>query len=173
MALTITREEFWKCWLSSPLVRDLETGRMTTNDFLSEIAGSLGEQPGADFNERFRAWRIEPFADIVAALEVWSQQFHLALLSNTNEIHWQGATASVDFSAIFDKLFLSFETGHFKPSDEAYTQVIAHYSCAPRDIHFLDDAEKNVRAAKSLGLNAYQVSGAAAVLDAVEMISIL
>ncbi len=173
MGLTITRKEFWSCWLSSSLVRDLETGRMTTNKFLNEIARPLGEQPGDDFNKRFRAWRIEPFADIVAALDEWSQQFHLALLSNTNEIHWQGATDAVDLDAKFDKLFLSFETGHFKPAEAAYTQVMEHYSCAPREIYFLDDAEKNVRAARSLGLNAYQVSGATAVRDTVAMISTL
>ena len=87
MSLSISREAFWSCWLSSPLVRDLETGRMQERDFLHDIAASLGELPGADFESRFRQWRIEPFADVIRMLEAWARQFRLALLSNTNVIH--------------------------------------------------------------------------------------
>ena len=171
IGLSISQDEFWKYWLASPLVRDLETGQLPVAEFLRKVASPLGEQAGDEFSRRFRQWRVKPFANVVVSFPDWASRFHLALLSNTNEIHWQRATSPQDFSVHFDKLFLSFENGHFKPAAEAYTQVVDHYGCKPGDIHFLDDAEKNVLAARESGLNAYQVSGAAAMLDAVMTIS--
>lgn len=171
IGLSISQDEFWKYWLASLLVRDLETGHLQQAEFLRKVASHLGEQAGDGFSQRFKQWRIKPFTKVVASLPDWASRFHLALLSNTNEIHWQGATSPQDFSVHFDKLFLSFENGHFKPAAKAYTQVVDHYGCKSGDIHFLDDAEKNVLAAREAGLNAYQVSGADAMLDAVMAIA--
>jgi FMN phosphatase YigB (HAD superfamily) len=171
MGLSISPEEFWEYWQSSPLVRELEIGKLSATKFLHDVAGPLHEQPGPEFEERFKRWQIRPAAVVASSLGAWASRFHLALLSNTNEIHWQGATTHLDFDSVFGALFLSFKTGHFKPAAEAYTQVIDHYGCDPGDIYFLDDVEKNILAARDSGINAYQVSGDAEVLQAVNAIS--
>ncbi len=170
MSLSISTEEFWNYWLSSSIVRELEIGQMQPDEFLHELAGDLGEAPGAEFVQRFRRWHFEPFQIVVDNLASWAEAYHLALLSNTNSIHWQNVCDTTSLSTHFDKLFLSFESGHFKPAAAAYEQVIAHYNCEPRQIHFLDDAERNVLAARRHGIDAQHTVGGAEVFAAVTAI---
>lgn len=59
----------------------------------------------------------------------------------------------------FDYVFLSYEMKCIKPSKDIYVQVIDKLKCETDEIIFFDDNEKNVNGAKSVGINAYQVTG--------------
>ena len=80
-------------------------------------------------------------------------------MSNTNPIHWRQVTASTPVFSTFAKLFLSYETGRFKPDPDAFQQVIDEFGAAPADIVFYDDTSRNVVAARKLGIDAHCVSG--------------
>jgi putative hydrolase of the HAD superfamily len=63
----------------------------------------------------------------------------------------------------FDHLFLSHETGFFKPEPAAYLEVIRKLALAPQQILFFDDKPENVDAARQTGMEAHVVNGPAAV----------
>jgi putative hydrolase of the HAD superfamily len=92
-------------------------------------------------------------------LESASELFRLALLSNTNPVHWQQVVSSAPVFGTFEKLFLSFETGRLKPGPAAFTQVLDHFGCSPDDLVFLDDSLANVESARRLGIRSEQVAG--------------
>ena len=167
MHLDMEPDQFWAIWLNSADVRAYETGALDTSVFCPRIAAELGQAHVSDFESRFRAWQLSLFPDAEDFIELASDRYQLALLSNTNEVHWQQIVTSTGAFSKFQKTFLSFETGHYKPMVESYNQVTAHFRCTPGDILFLDDSPRNVLAAKQLRIRAEQVHGIAQARTAV------
>jgi len=84
----------------------------------------------------------------------------LAMLSNTNPLHWPGLAPRLASS--FDHLVLSYRTGHLKPSPGAFAAVEALVGA--ENLVFFDDNAHNVSAATARGWNAVLVRGPADVL---------
>ena len=158
MGLDMTTREFWSTWVDAPAVSRFETGQLQEDEFYTEVAAQIGMSRDS-VEERFRAWQLRPFPGLEAFVERAARRFELALLSNTNPIHWKQVTASTTVFSTFAKLFLSYETGRFKPDPDAFEQVIDEFRASPADIVFYDDTSRNVAAARRLGINAHCVSG--------------
>ena len=159
MGLRLEFDDFWKIWTSSPSVRDLETGIIDEAAFIPRVAAELGAADDPLFGERLHRWRLRLYPDTEEFLRGAAANWRLALLSNTNAIHWQQVTEGTDVFDLFDALFLSYETGQYKPSSDAYEQVIDHYSCAAGEIRFFDDSAANIDSARSAGLDAHLTNG--------------
>ncbi len=52
-----------------------------------------------------------------------------------------------------ENIFVSYELGLLKPDKEIYERVIERLNVEPSEVIFVDDKEKNVLAARSVGLN--------------------
>ena len=90
---------------------------------------------------------------------------HTAVLSNTNQIHWQYALQHL-FTAdgltiddYFDEIFLSCDMQTVKPDDCIYQEMLRQFredygmpQLQAHDILFIDDSEKNCRAAEANGI---------------------
>jgi len=171
IGLDMTPDEFWAMWLSSPLVHKFETGRLSAGAFVEQFGAELGFDDAVQFDRALRRWHLPLFDGAENALRELTSEHAVALLSNTNEIHWQHVDAQTDVFASFDKLFLSFVTGNAKPSPAAFRDVIAHFDCEPADIVFFDDNAGNVAAARDVGLRAVHVSGWTAVAGEVAKVT--
>lgn len=169
MDLAMTPDAFWATWLSSPQVRAFETGRLTRAEFCAQMAPELGVSAATDFEQRFDDWQLRLFPGVEDLVLSMAGRCNIALLSNTNEIHWGQVSSSTIFSR-FDRIFLSFETGHYKPAPASYQQVIDYYDCDPRDIVFIDDSPKNVAAAHGLRIDARLARGIASVTEHVSQL---
>ena len=167
IGLDMTSEEFWAMWLSSPLVHQFETGLLTTEDFVARLGAQLGFADATEFDRALRRWHLPMFDGAEEALRELTDDYTVALLSNTNEVHWDHVVSRSDVFAQFDQLFLSYVTGNLKPDPVAFQEVVAHFDCAPADVFFFDDNAGNVAAARREGLQATQVSGWTAVAEAV------
>ena len=160
MGLDMTLPEFWNSWTSASVVRALETGQMEEDKFLLEIPAVLGCSAGTSFAPRFHAWQLSLFPGVENCISDAAKRYRLALLSNTNAVHWQQVTSGSSIFDLFERVFLSYETGHYKPEPAAFQDVIEFFHCAPGDIVFLDDSEPNILAARELGIDAHRVAGA-------------
>jgi putative hydrolase of the HAD superfamily len=159
IGLSMSDEEFWSIWLSSPLVQQFETGRLTASEFVSKFGAELGFNNADEFDRALRSWHLPLFDGAEEALQSLTESNTIALLSNINEIHWQHVESQTDVFENFAKVFLSYETGNAKPHAPAFHDVVAHFDCEPQDIVFFDDNAGNVAAAKAEGLRAVQVQG--------------
>jgi len=61
--------------------------------------------------------------------------------------------------AIFDRVYFSWQTGHQKPDEQAYLQVLDENKLNANECLYFDDSEANVASAKALGINSYFYSG--------------
>ena len=159
MGLDMTLPEFWKTWTSSPVVRALETGQMDEDEFLRKIPAILGCPAATSFGPRFHAWQLSLFPGVEDCVRSVLHRYRVALLSNTNEVHWQQVRESSGVFDLFARVFLSYETGHYKPEQAAFHDVMTFFNCAPDEILFLDDSEPNVIGARNLGIDARKVIG--------------
>jgi len=170
IGLDMSDEQFWDMWLSSPLVYELETGQLSAKEFVTRFAAELGFEDADSFDRAIRNWQLPMFDGADQYLRSLTGSMQVALLSNTNDLHWQQVQAQTDVFATFSKLFLSYETGFAKPHAAAFHDVVRHFACEPVDIFFLDDNPNNVAAAKAAGLRARRVRGLEEVKQAVSEI---
>ncbi|MCA1686035.1 MAG: HAD family phosphatase [Planctomycetia bacterium] len=104
-----------------------------------------------------RAWSDifclnEPVAALVRNLK--ASGYPLILGSNTNELHAsQFRRQFRETLTHFDRLVLSYEIGHIKPSAEFYLTCARAADAAPGDCLFIDDLPENVEGARSAGLS--------------------
>jgi HAD superfamily hydrolase (TIGR01509 family) len=162
MGLDMGNDEFWSIWLASKSVQAFEKGELSEDDFLSHFCSEIGlDEPAIQFRHRLLRWHLRLYPGACAAVERLRDVYDIALLSNTNAIHWNMVRNQDNFQALFDRLFLSFETGLTKPGREAFEHVLANVAQEPGDIRFLDDSEKNIAAARAMGIGATRVDGRA------------
>lgn len=155
---------FWAKWLASPTVRDFEMGRCSVEDFGNRLVEELGLSfDGTELVERFAAWPKGLFADspqLIADLgQVAGGDLEIAMLSNTNALHWQHQADNDAIRGLFTRHYLSYEIGLAKPDVEIFEHVVADLDCLAGEIVFLDDNQVNVDGARSVGIDAELVRG--------------
>lgn len=142
------------------LFADLESGKITAEEFRV----GLSEQVGHEVTAQDCFDIIHCFVDHVPQrhLEVIQQirkkGYKVCLLSNTNPImmEWVRSAAfdgqghSIDY--YFDRLYLSYECGVMKPSPEIFQMMLQGQGARPEETLFIDDSQKNVEVAASLGI---------------------
>lgn len=145
--------DFSRRWLESSAVQAHETGRIGPEEFGRRMVEDM-ELPysPAEFIRRFDAWpdRVPPAtASLVRSIPA---QVDCAILSNTNELHWQRQDVARDFAGRISRTWLSFETGYVKPDPRAFGAVLDELGLPAGRILFIDDNPTNLETAGSLGL---------------------
>lgn len=167
MRLPISDDEFWDIWLSLPIVQSFERGDICGDEFLPRLAQALSirEDP-VDFRQRFLDWHPRLYPAVGSLISSLAGECNLALLSNTNVLHWNYIRNEASVFRQFDRLFLSFEIRFCKPETGAFEIVLDSMSVSPSEILFFDDMEQNISASSRLGIQAVQVNGIAEVCAA-------
>ena len=138
---------------------DLESGRITAEDFRRELSGLVGRN--LTMNECSTAWQgyIEhvPKRNLEALLSLRARGFKVCLLSNTNPFIMQWAEKDFDgeghpISHFFDALYLSFQCKVMKPRREIFEMMLSGQESLPEETLFVDDGPRNVETAASMGM---------------------
>lgn len=159
--LQYEHSEFLQRWLLSPAVRGLERGQLDAAEFARVAVQEFELDYSADeFMQRFERWPMGLFDDIPGILRSIPTDCSLALLSNTNAIHWNRDDIAGMLEPLLDHAFLSFETGLLKPDDDAFEDVLRHYQVSAGEVLFVDDNALNIEAAARLGFDARLTRGA-------------
>jgi putative hydrolase of the HAD superfamily len=167
-------EEIWRAWLTSPTVRAFESGNLAATQFAAAVIAelSLPVSP-AEFLTDFAGWITQLYPGVLALLQHLSQSYRLAILSNTNDIHWQRCYHDMQLATVFDYHFPSHQTGRLKPDQEAFEHVIDSTRCAPARILFLDDNQLNVDNAAATGMVARKTVGITEVRQVLQQFGVV
>lgn len=139
---------------------DLERGIITTEEFRIELGKLIGRE--VTYDECLYAWHgyVEyvPQKNLQMLLKLRQLGYKVCLLSNTNPFMMQWAMSnefdgnghSMDY--YFNNLYLSYKYKYMKPSPEIFKIMLEGQQSSAEETLFIDDGQKNVEAAKELGM---------------------
>ena len=112
-----------------------------------------------DIIAHFTAWPRGPFPGVTELLAQLRARHRLALLTNTNALHWARCVEEFKLPRLFDHVFASHQLALIKPEPEIFAHVVHTLAVAPEQILFLDDSAANVDAARAQGIRSERVQG--------------
>ena len=80
--------------------------------------------------------------------------YHVYALSNTHTVVYE-YVKNLDVGKDFDGYIISAIEKMMKPNEDIYLQLFKKYGLNPEECFFVDDSEKNVMTAKSLGMQGH------------------
>jgi FMN phosphatase YigB (HAD superfamily) len=133
-------------------VNGYEVGKVSSLEFFQSLRGFL--QLSLSFEDFIPIWNEIFIEDQEVSQTILSQKgrWRLGLLSNTNSLHFDYALAKFSIIRVFDRWILSHEVGFKKPAVEIFQKAVQWASVEPRKILFIDDMNKHVEVAASLGI---------------------
>ncbi len=157
-------DEIWEKWLNSPTARSFETGRLSVEGFAEQIIEEMNLSVGkTEFTRSFTQWPRGLFPGVADLIKSLKDQFTLACLSNSNELHWPRLMNEMGIETMFDSYFASHLTGRIKPDPESFEYVLECLDCKAGSVLFFDDNDLNVQSARKIGMVAHKVNGPAEI----------
>ena len=140
----------------------LNRGQFTFDDLFNLLVKEVGL--GADYSTFVSAAALgfgPPMPGIDQVIEMLAGRFQLALLSNTNAVHW--GYAKTTYGDLLDKVrphFVSFDLSMMKPEPDIYRHVAEALAVLPEDCLLIDDLSANIDGARSVGFDAIHFQNA-------------
>lgn len=133
-------------------VNGYEVGKVSSSEFFQSLKEFL--RLSLRFEEFIPIWN-DIFLENQEVSEIILDRrggWKLGLLSNTNPLHFDHILSKFSILRVFDRWILSYEVGFKKPAPEIFQKAIEWASVEPQKILFVDDIEKHVEVAVSLGM---------------------
>ncbi|MBI4396308.1 MAG: HAD family phosphatase [Elusimicrobia bacterium] len=145
-------------WASSEGLK-LETGRTTGWNLFRSLRRTLGlkmsyAQFCRGFNEIF-----DPVHANMKLLRILSRRYPVALLSNTNPIHWKYIMSKYPALRSARWMCSSHLFGRMKPDPRIYKSLAKKTGTPLNKMIFIDDREENIEAARGLGMKTIHFTG--------------
>ncbi len=158
---------------ASPLFEDLETGKISPEEFYDLFRAEVKTDLTNDqIKYAWNALLINFPAERLHWLEQIKSRYNIYLFSNTNQIHYdafieifKNESGKEDFNQYFIKAYYSQTLGLRKPYKESYLKIIEEQNLIAAETLFIDDTPKNIVGAKEAGLQAILLSPPLTVLD--------
>jgi glucose-1-phosphatase len=137
----------------SELLENYEKGKISSMEMFSAVSDELEiDIPFIQFKE---IWSDifslnDGIEQLIKRVRLHSK---IAILSNTDEMHFEHIRDNVEIIKDFDWIFLSYEIGFRKPEKEIFVYAINKTGIAPEKIIFIDDIQEFVNEANKLGIN--------------------
>jgi putative hydrolase of the HAD superfamily len=132
---------------------DWQEGRISPQDWHFHLGNRLGSS--LTFEHFKQVWNSALVSDPIQPepfLEKLSENYRLALLSNTDPIHMSEAEARFPFFRFFPARIYSFRVGASKPNPLIYAEVLRACKVRAEEAIFIDDVPDYAEAAQRLGM---------------------
>jgi glucose-1-phosphatase len=144
----------------SQLFRRYETGQFEDDEFREIVRQTLGfPLSDRDIDLAWNSLLLDIPKERISLLNQIRAKYPVYLLSNTNHIHIQASNYYIkrNFNGEklidwFDKLYLSYEMGLWKPEKAIYQTVLNDLSLSANEVLFLDDNKANIESAAEMGI---------------------
>lgn len=156
----ISYDEFLQYWWCDDLVLKAHMGLITDDEHVEVLLKFCKSNLSINqFYEIYNSLDNSLYYDTIEIInELKNKGYKVGLLSNLRLMDYKRYEEEIK-KINFDYVFLSYEMKCIKPSKDIYVQVLDKLKCETDEIIFFDNNERNVNGAKSVGINAYQVTG--------------
>jgi putative hydrolase of the HAD superfamily len=125
------------------------------NDYYGAIAEAVGTPQPEVVSELFHLCHFvshcELFPEVQTLLEQLQGRFRLGVISNAwPSLDW--VFDRLDIRRFFESIILSAHVGCAKPDEHIYRVALASTRCQPEAAIFVDNKQRNVDAARALGI---------------------
>jgi glucose-1-phosphatase len=144
------------------LMRQYESGRLSSRQFYEKFCASTGRRPDYD---ALAAAASEIFTLKLPMLPLVAQLrqagYPMGILSNTCETHWQYCVHHFRIVAEgFTVHALSYRIGALKPDAAIFRAAAELAGVRPEEVFFVDDLAEHVAGARAVGFDAVQFTTA-------------
>lgn len=157
----LNEREIAKLLDESGLAVPYESGWITSAEFHRRTEELLGL--GLGFDDFGALWGDmfgeEPLIG-EEFLDELKEDVGFAMLSNTNELHFQWITQRYAVARRFETTILSYEVGAMKPDAKIYQAALEATGSRPEECFFTDDKPENIEGARAVGIQAELFEGA-------------
>ncbi|MEK6902665.1 MAG: HAD family phosphatase [archaeon] len=100
---------------------------------------------------------IRPYPPMISLIQRFKKKYRLIMLSDNDPMTVKNIRMHhPTMLAPFDQTFFSFQVNYTKPDKRFFKHVLAKTKSTVQECVFIDDKQKNVDAAKELGINGIQ-----------------
>ena len=161
-------------WFRSETALRFERGDISSIEFAQTMQSELNLSATVeDIVSEFTLWPQGFYPGIEELLDALSQSYSLAVLTNTNELHWPRIRDEFNLARHSNHIFASHLIKMAKPQVESFEYVLKSLNVAPRNVLFFDDNPLNTAAANQIGIQAHTVYGQGALRQKVKALGLL
>ena len=156
---SISEQRIWSFFDHSDLCLQFQTGKVSSHVFYEGFRDAMGEDFSYDYFKHTWQDMFSPIRPMIHLLQDLRARYRLVLLSNTDELHAEYIGRQYGFYHYFHHLIFSYEVGCLKPGKQIFQIALETSQSDPRQCVFIDDLEKNVQTAVSMGMRGIQFKG--------------
>jgi HAD superfamily hydrolase (TIGR01549 family) len=134
----------------------LETGRMTSEEFLAEVGAELEFDGRHEELEQAFVNIFQPNEPMWELLTKIGEKIPLCLFSNISQLHEEFILSRYPQFDLFPLHIMSWRVGHMKPQREIYDHALEKLGVKAQEILYIDDLEHNIRKGSEFGMQAFQ-----------------
>ena len=156
-------EDIFNLFFDSPLTAAFEEGRISPQDFFSEVKKKLNLKLDYDrfvliWNEIFfLSDKNRAVYDLAKSLK---KRYKLSVLSNVNFLHLEYIKKEFSIFDAFDNVITSCELGFKKPDPAIYKKALEILGVEAGSTFYTDDRAELTEKAKELGIRSFVFTGA-------------
>ncbi|MFH0970587.1 MAG: HAD family phosphatase [Candidatus Diapherotrites archaeon] len=131
--------------------QEAKVGKMTSEDFYGVIAKMTKTKP-ADIHDSFQSFFRSNY-DSIELARILKKRYKVALLTNNIGIWIESALHKNKLTDFFDVVISSHSVKMAKPNPEIYHEILRALGVSSAECVFIDDKQKNVDTANSMGMH--------------------
>ena len=148
------------------LISKFDMGIITAPTFRKKMKALVGMEKMTDekFDSIWNAMLLDIPRERIEAVEKVKKHYKIFLMSNSNEIHYDLYVRDLqlrfgynEFDELFNKSYFSFAEHLEKPDPHFFELILDHEHLLPEETLFIDDSERNIKAAQALGIHTYHI----------------
>jgi putative hydrolase of the HAD superfamily len=160
-------------WATCPHTKEYQVGKISAEVWADRFVRDWDLDLAPDkFLAEFCSWSKGFFPGAKELLSTLRRRYRLAVLSNSNALHWK-RNEELGIFQEFEFAVGSHEIGLCKPDPAAFQAVLEKAKVPPAAVVFFDDLPANVAGAKTCGIRARRVEGVGAVRECLIQLGLL
>ena len=159
--------------LFNAIVRDLDVGKMTQDEFYRQILINAKSSVSLEEFRKVHLRSYVPKKEVQEFAQSLKSKYKIFLVTNFGDAFWSMFN-KWGLNKVFPKkdVFVSSDIKLAKPFPEIYLFALNKIGAKPKETVFIDDNAENVKSAESLGIHTILFEGLDALKDSLKKLGI-